>query len=841
MGLLSSSKRFRLLSLALGHLILGRDAARREHVRRLMRSVWMFGFACALLAVATAQHLTPREPTLIQLAYNLSGLAILYALVRSGWSARFADPSLAYPVLLFGVSVLVLAYAIIPVAQGAALQLLCLLLAFEMDRLPTRQLVKASILALTLQALASTARVILHPGSAEAHSEVWNLLMSAVLVPTTLFVGAEIGRLYRHRLAQRQALGRTLSQLRRLSANDALTGLANRRQMMSLMEQEIKRHKRGGQAFCVAILDIDWFKRVNDTHGHGVGDAVLQRFASLCREQLHGADALGRWGGEEFCLLMPASGIDHAMDILAGLRQAVHAHDWGQEAPGLALTFSAGVAQHGTYEPLMRTLERADQALYAAKAQGRDQALACRDQGSVMASTLAARVGEVASAGQVGVAETAAPGQEEPAPTDLSDDSSWHDTMGAGQSQLDAAAEPSLATASGRSWRQRLSDALIGSTPEMRDRMRLTLLAMLNYISWIVLVKWYALPSGLMDPTIGAWMMTCMWVGLFAFYPLIRSGWSARFDDAELMMVQMLVGACIGLMAYAGAPDLRPSVLHLMCVVQIFGMVNLRPWACMVAGVGTVGMMLGVVGILLWTEAPGVEPHGEVLRIVLASFIVWRLAKLSRQYALVREQVRTDHRQLECAVHQVQDLVIRDGLTGLFNRKHMQDLLHSELERFDRTGHRFCVALIDLDFFKRINDTYGHHVGDEVLTSFAKAAQGILRETDVIGRWGGEEFLVLMPDTDHATGGQLALQRLHAQLRDLSLAPSQPDLRVTFSSGVTLADPEEPIKAILERADQALYAAKAAGRDHCCMSDGQARTCVAQEEKSLHRQPMQAV
>jgi len=96
---------------------------------------------------------------------------------------------------------------------------------------------------------------------------------------------------------------------------------------------------------------------------------------------------------------------------------------------------------------------------------------------------------------------------------------------------------------------------------------------------------------------------------------------------------------------------------------------------------------------------------------------------------------------------------MHDPLTGLFNRQQMQHLLERECDRHQRSGTGFCVALIDLDHFKSVNDTHGHPVGDEVLVNFAKAAQTVLRTTDVICRWGGEEFLVLLVDTDPASDG----------------------------------------------------------------------------------------
>ena len=167
----------------------------------------------------------------------------------------------------------------------------------------------------------------------------------------------------------------------------------------------------------------------------------------------------------------------------------------------------------------------------------------------------------------------------------------------------------------------------------------------------------------------------------------------------------------------------------------------------------------------------------------------------------------------------MRELVIRDALTGLFNRKHMQDLLRQECERFARSGQGFCVALIDLDHPKRVNDAYGHQMGDAVLVGVARAAQGALRENDVICRWGGEEFLVLMRDNDPASQGLQAMTRLRRQVTELRPAASAPDLSVTFSAGLAVSQPGEAIVQMLERADRALYTAKSSGRNQDALAE----------------------
>jgi diguanylate cyclase (GGDEF)-like protein len=133
-------------------------------------------------------------------------------------------------------------------------------------------------------------------------------------------------------------------------------------------------------------------------------------------------------------------------------------------------------------------------------------------------------------------------------------------------------------------------------------------------------------------------------------------------------------------------------------------------------------------------------------------------------------------------------------------------------QRRARGGTPFYVAIVDLDHFKNVNDTWGHAVGDETLRAFATQAQAVLRTTDVIGRWGGEEFLLLLPESPPGEP-TVGIERLRVRLADLAVSAAAPELRIRFSAGFTRYHDGEAIGQAIERADRALYEAKAAGRD----------------------------
>ena len=164
-------------------------------------------------------------------------------------------------------------------------------------------------------------------------------------------------------------------------------------------------------------------------------------------------------------------------------------------------------------------------------------------------------------------------------------------------------------------------------------------------------------------------------------------------------------------------------------------------------------------------------------------------------------------------------LATKDALTGLANHRHLQEVLHREFHKTLGGGPTLSCLMMDLDFFKKVNDSNGHPFGDEVLKHFAGVIQGCVREFDMAARYGGEEFFCLLP----ACGKDEALQvaeRIRDQMAHFAFAGKNGPLKVTVSIGVVTSGPETRTpEALLEQADQALYEAKHQGRDRVCFYD----------------------
>jgi len=168
--------------------------------------------------------------------------------------------------------------------------------------------------------------------------------------------------------------------------------------------------------------------------------------------------------------------------------------------------------------------------------------------------------------------------------------------------------------------------------------------------------------------------------------------------------------------------------------------------------------------------------------------------------------------ELKEAYKRIEELAELDELTGSFNRRYIMRMLDDEIARAHRSQTPCSIALIDLDWFKRINDAYGHPTGDEVLRTFAITVFANIRNIDRFGRYGGEEFLLVLPDTPNDVAARI-LDRLRAIIADLDWSAFSPAMRVTISAGVATLRPVETADTFLARADNALYAAKAQGRN----------------------------
>lgn len=318
-----------------------------------------------------------------------------------------------------------------------------------------------------------------------------------------------------------------------------------------------------------------------------------------------------------------------------------------------------------------------------------------------------------------------------------------------------------------------------------------------------------------------AWQGWCIFVllGLSSFYVAIRSGWSERFVDGAMTDWQTVFAVLTAVWGYAMCGDVRSPTLLPLMVILSFGAFSLS-WRRIAVLTAFTLVAVAATMVALHRLQPGVlDPRVDIANFVAATVMLPAISVLAGLLGSLRRRLRQQRAELTAALARIHELAVTDDLTQLPNRRHAQALLDDERQRCQRSGRAYAVALVDIDHFKRINDVHGHPAGDTALQAFAVHARSCLRANDVLARWGGEEFLVLMPDTALAAAYE-AIDRLRSEVCRTTAQAVAPGLPMTVSAGVAEGTAGEPAGELLARVDRALYAAKQRGRNRVVCDRG---------------------
>lgn len=222
--------------------------------------------------------------------------------------------------------------------------------------------------------------------------------------------------------------------------------------------------------------------------------------------------------------------------------------------------------------------------------------------------------------------------------------------------------------------------------------------------------------------------------------------------------------------------------------------------------------------IILLTANTGT---GDIVRGLEAGASDYICKPYKNEELRARLQVGERILNLQAELNEAQGILahqaMHDPLTNVYNRRAILDALNQELSRAERLGNTLSVAICDIDHFKRVNDTYGHQTGDEALRAFTRAVRMALRDTDYLGRWGGEEFMVLAPSIG-GDGTNTLFERIRRNVEEIDLPVSDGVLGLTVSIGVAEDTAGKTADEATHAADEAMYEAKRAGRNRVCIA-----------------------
>ncbi|MFM2275370.1 MAG: hypothetical protein RL211_1242 [Pseudomonadota bacterium] len=294
-----------------------------------------------------------------------------------------------------------------------------------------------------------------------------------------------------------------------------------------------------------------------------------------------------------------------------------------------------------------------------------------------------------------------------------------------------------------------------------------------------------------------------------SLYAVFLNGLNLRFKDPSLTQLQVSIGALMVAVMLSLGQHIHFLAIPFYSALFVFAMLQLKP----VEMVKLEVFVLLTYGLALTIrQRTFAMPPDLRIELIYAAIVVLS----SAWYTLAASYISSLRARLRASVQSLEQLATRDALTNAWNRRHMDALLAAELDRKTRIGGNLCVCMVDLDFFKSINDRFGHPVGDSTLIKVKDAMQSELRSIDQLGRFGGEEFLIILPGVSLKDAAKCA-ERLLQKVTGLVMLPD-PSQTVTVSVGLAECKADESAATLLTRADAALYRAKQEGRNRVAIS-----------------------
>jgi len=313
-------------------------------------------------------------------------------------------------------------------------------------------------------------------------------------------------------------------------------------------------------------------------------------------------------------------------------------------------------------------------------------------------------------------------------------------------------------------------------------------------------------------------VLVFFWTGVFIFTILIRSGINKRYSDPSLTIPQLLWGTFFMLTIAYLLNEWRGLILMAYFGMLSFGFFKLkfREFLSVVL-VAVLGYSLVVLYLFIY-EPERIEIELELLQILAFSCSLGTMMYTGSAVHRLRDRSKKQYIDLQQALEVNKKLATTDDLTGLYNRRYFMEKLAQQKALSERNECDFVICYCDLDHFKQTNDTFGHHTGDIVLQKFSEILKTSIREIDYAARFGGEEFVCLLVNTDIENALKV-MERIRKTLQDYNFSDIAPALHATVSIGITNFREFNTLQETLMTADNRMYIAKRKGRNQIVYSD----------------------
>ncbi|MGH6648782.1 diguanylate cyclase [Aquabacterium sp.] len=631
-----------------------------------------------------------------------------------------------------------------------------------------------------------------------------NILMLALGLALTL--AASYGFEFRERRAwllrqqsrvTQASLTQASEQLRELSVRDPLTGLHNRRHFDTALDQAFVQAKAPDQAVAMLMIDVDFFKRYNDCHGHPAGDACLKAVAKVLYDIALAHDGVvGRLGGEEFGMLLPGRSTEQALTVGQQVCEAVRAAGIEHRGSPVAsrVTVSVGAAAVGAGQGASPhgLVQATDRALYRAKDEGRDRVLACAEGVPL----------------QVEAPVVQPPSRQVDVPSSVQ-----------GAEEIKAL---NRVLARGLRWLFfPKSLEAIYQRQNLEERKRHLIMAS---VLGVLTLNAYTFASQAMYPDVASEVIEAVFV--LGLVIIVAVGGSAFItmkawvrESLYALGTSVVSVILVKALAQSQAFTVFGYAVALFLVPMFACVVARQPfWFALVPTLVTIGSLA--------LFKPGTELERLVMEdtatIVINATIYTLIAAYTLEHGARKEWLLNrislrQHEELEATTRHLHELSVSDPLTGLSNRRQFEvDFGRIWAERA-ATHQSVGLLIVDVDFFKNYNDRHGHPAGDRCLQQIARILSELAtRERGSAARLGGEEFAILLPGRTLAQTlrvGQQACEDLRHARIEHGFSASVPWVTLSAGAASLEAGASDGLHGLLKSADCALYQAKSAGRN----------------------------
>jgi len=331
-------------------------------------------------------------------------------------------------------------------------------------------------------------------------------------------------------------------------------------------------------------------------------------------------------------------------------------------------------------------------------------------------------------------------------------------------------------------------------------------------------ISYFAYWAGILDLQVlyGFWIILLSII--IILYIVFRTGLNLRMSDPSLTSIQMCVACLVVMYGIYYGHEIRGVLFSMYILILLFG--TFRLYTSQFLFISAFALLTYGIDIVLLNifRSQDINLKIECFHWFGLAIVLISVSFIGGNISSIRRELSVSRKKLQSSFTVIREMAIHDDLTGFYNRSHLMDLIESENNRSVRTGSVFSLVMMDIDKFKKINDTYGHQIGDQVLRTFAAVIRSILRKTDFCGRYGGEEFLIVLTQTD-LQAAKLFAERIRDCVENSFFPDLGPDSRVTVSIGLAEHRMQENIEKTISLADESLYKAKKRGRNRVECAD----------------------